>query len=182
MMHRCNVLSGLVLLLGMTPALAQSVNCAADEVLVPVKGKIFNNALQPGTTLGTVHMTLGHRQKMKCGLLGQGGAGPDGSVNFIHTIVCDDEIPHPFTGEIMHSQLTLNTSGLGNFQACPQDYPPGAASGSFQETSTPVAGMGRGIFTGVERGELQIEGEVNCLFTIDMKFKGGVCLKASPAL
>lgn len=178
-------LTGLGLFIGIAiqPLSAQPISCADDETPTHVSGKIYNSAVQPGVTLGTVHLHLGahkgEKHRMKCGILGQGATSPDGSANFIHTFVCDDQVIHPVSGESYHSQLTLNTSGFANFQACPAGYPPGSAYGTFEETSVPLPGTGRGIFENVERGEIHIKGTLNCLFAIDMKFKGEVCLKNS---
>lgn len=168
-------------LFGLLPNLAPAaVSCPAGELQVPVSGKILNNAVQPGTTLGTVHLTLGADKKtatsLKCGILGSGGVGPDGSINFVHTFVCDDQVSLA-PGLAVHSQLSLNTSGTANAQACPAGYfPPGATSGGFTETSTPIPGTGRGIFTNVTAGEINVDGTINCAFAIDMKFSGAVCL------
>lgn len=167
---------GLVMLSTLPILAAAEVSCEADEVLTPVSGKILNNAVQPGTTLGTVALALGAKTKLKCGILGSGGAGPDGSINFVHTFVCDDQVTVA-PGLAVHSQLTLNTSGTASAQACNTQYfPPGSTTGTFSETSTPIAGTGRGVFTGVERGEIHVDGTINCLFAIDMKFSGSVCL------
>lgn len=181
MNNKRNVLIGIGLLMtsALQPLAAQSVTCGDGETLTRVAGKIYNNAVQPGTTLGTVHLKLG-RKKMKCGILGQGAAGNDGSINFVHTFVCDDRVVFPPTGDTVHSQLTLNTTGFANAYACPEGYPQGSTSGTFEETSVPVPGTGRGVFTGVERGQVNIEGSINCLSAIDMKFTGAVCLKTSP--
>ncbi len=174
------IVIGMSMGLGVTfSAVAQPVSCAEGETLAPVSGKVFNNAVQPGMTLGTVHAKIG-TAKMKCGILGQGASGNDGSINYMHTFVCDDEVVFPPTGDTMHSQLTLNTTGVSNFQACGTNYPPGSAYGTFQEISVPVPGTGRGIFSGVQTGEVRIDGTINCLGTIDMKFTGAVCLKTAP--
>lgn len=165
------------LLAALQVASAHAVDCGDDEVGVPVTGKIFNNGVQPGLTLGTVHVSVGG-QKLKCGILGQGGSA-DGTINFVHTFVCDDQTVFLPTGDTIHSQLTLNTSGVADVRAClSPPYPLGSTEGTFTEVSVPVPGSGRGIFTGVERGEVVIEGTINCMFSIDMKFAGELCLKA----
>jgi len=168
--------AGLICAATLQPLVAQAVNCNDDEELTPVRGKIFNNAVQPGTTLGTARIRIGE-DRMKCGVLGQGAVGNDGSINFVHTLVCNDKVIFPLTGNIIHSQITLNTTGFANFQACPEGFPPGSAVGTFQETSTPMPGTGRGVFTNVERGEIHIDGAINCLASIDMKFTGAICMK-----
>ncbi|SFP44174.1 hypothetical protein SAMN05216419_100314 [Nitrosomonas cryotolerans] len=167
---------GLLVSVMLQPLIAQGAICNSDETLTPVKGKIFNNILQTGATLGTAHLNL-HKDKMKCGIFGQGAIVNNGSINFIHTFVCDDEVTSPLTGDTVHSQLTLNTTGFINLQSCPPDLPQTAISGTFEETSVPMPGTGRGIFTDVERGEIQIKGTINCLASIDMKFSGAICLK-----
>jgi len=180
MYNKRNILigAGLVMTSMLQPLAAQDITCEDGERLTRVSGKIFNNAVQPGTTLGTAHVKLG-KKKMKCGILGQGAAGDNGSINFVHTFVCDDKVEFPLTGDTIHSQLTLNTTGFANVQSC-EGFPPGSTYGTFEETSVPVPGTGRGVFADVERGEIQIKGTINCLFAIDMKFSGAVCLKTSP--
>ena len=168
--------AGLICATTLQPLIAQAVTCNDDEELTRVKGKIFNNAIQPGTTLGTARIKIGGK-KMKCGIMGQGAVGNDGSINFVHTLVCNDKIIFPQTGDIIHSQVTLNTTGFANFQACPDGFPPGSAVGTFQELSTPIPGTGRGLFAGVERGEIHINGTINCLAAIDMKLSGAICMK-----
>ncbi len=158
------------------PLAAQAVFCTDDEKLTRLTGKIFNNAVQPGTTLGTVNLKLG-RKWMKCGVLGQGAASSDGSLNFVHTIVCNDKVIFPLTGEIIHSQVTLNSTGFANVQACPAGFPPGSMSGTFQEKSKPIPGTGRGVFADIGRGVINLRGTINCLSTIDISFSGAVCLK-----
>jgi hypothetical protein len=176
------IAAGLFMATAVQPLAAQGITCAEGETLTPVSGKIFNNAVQAGTTLGTVHFTLGPARtgkKMKCGLLGLGGSG-DASLNFVHTLVCDDQVVFP-TGDIVHSQLTLTTTGTISAQPClSPPFPPGSITGAFTETSVPNPQIpGRGVFAGVERGVIQIQGTINCLFTIDMEFSGAVCLKNS---
>ena len=174
--HKMLATAGLLFAVTLQPLAAQAVTCNDNEELTPVRGKIFNNAVQPGTTLGTVRLKLGEK-RMKCGILGQGAVGNDGSINFVHTLVCNDKVIFPLTGDTIHSQVTLNTTGFANVQACPEGFPPGSTVGTFQETSVPIPGTGRGVFSDVERGEIQINGTINCLFTIDMSFSGAVCLK-----
>ncbi len=168
--------AGLICAATLQPLVAQAVSCNDDEELVRIKGKIFNNAIQPGTTLGTARIKIGD-DKMKCGIMGQGAVGNDGSINFIHTLVCNDKVIFPLTGDIIHSQISLNTTGFANFQACPDGFPPGSAVGTFQETSVPISGTGRGVFKNVERGEIHIHGTINCLAAIDMKLSGAICMR-----
>jgi len=70
--------------------LAFSASALAD--CVPVQGKIFNNAIDQGTTLGVVGLDgpKNHAVKLKCALVGsdQGASFPQ--LHFIHSISCDD--------------------------------------------------------------------------------------------
>lgn len=168
--------AGLICAATLQPLTAHAVTCNDDEKLTRVKGKIFNNAIRPGTTLGMARIKIDGK-KMRCGIMGQGAIGSDGSINFVHTLVCNDKVIFPQTGDIIHSQITLNTTGFANFQACPNGFPPGSAVGTFEETSTPIPGTGRGVFTNVERGEIHIHGTINCLAAIDMKLSGSICMK-----
>ncbi|WP_207063515.1 hypothetical protein [Motiliproteus sp. SC1-56] len=168
--------AALVLGLATMPLNAAPLQCGEDEHLTRAKGKILTNAVDPGTTLGTVHLIL-EKRRLKCGILGQGGAA-NGTANFIHTLVCDDAFESPLTGDVIHSQISLATSGVTNFQTCPPGFPPSSATGTFTETSTPIPGTGRGIFEGLATGNLEIEGTLNCLFSLDMEFEGAFCLKS----
>ncbi|MGB5338155.1 MAG: hypothetical protein WBO06_03565, partial [Gammaproteobacteria bacterium] len=71
-------------------------------------------------------------------------------------------------------------TGFANVQSCPEGYSPGSTYGTFEETSVPIPCTGRGVFAGGEHGDIQIQGTINCLFAIDMKFTGAVSLNASP--
>ena len=174
------------MLLGSThPVSAESDEQLCEDrgkTYTKVRGTILNNAVMPGTTLGTVHLRLGDKRnglKMKCGLLGQDQSGiGDQGITFLHTFVCDDQITDTGSGETLHSQLTVFTTGSGDFMACLPPFPAGAAYGSFHEVSTPVSGWGRGLFSGIleDEGEIRINGTINCLFAIDMEFEGWVCL------
>lgn len=141
---------------------------------ISVEGKIFNNAMGPGSTLGVAHVNFG-KEKFKCALRGVGkNAGPDsiGPLNFDHTIVCDDnagtfDLP-------VHSQLVLDTSGYPT--SIPTDCPiPGLQSFSFIEVSKPVPGSGTGRFQDVVDGKIAIKGTLYCSLAIDMKFSGQLC-------
>jgi hypothetical protein len=158
-------------------------SCPAGTTATAVKGKIFNNAVNLGATsgtLGTVQLEVGNGTKVKCGIIGTGGVGSDRSINFTHTLVCDDSllITNPATGqrETVHSQVTLNTTGTSAFQACNPSNPLGGSYGTFEETSVPVPATGRGIFQGVTAGRIAIDGTMNCQFAIDMKFQGEICM------
>ena len=152
--------------------------CPADTRPAAVKGKIFNNAVTPGMTLGTAHLKFANGKSLKCGILGNGSIGADGTLNFVHQLVCDDSlsVTNPYTGrpEIVHSQLTLNASGTGAFYACVPNVPQAGSYGSFDEISVPISG--RGMFQGVTAGRIVTEGTINCQFAIDMEFQGEVCL------
>ena len=178
-LKRASLVAAGLLALAVQPAMSE-VTCDVGETLVPVSGKALNNAVHPGMTLGVIHLNVGtgkNVEKIKCGLTGSGGVDANtGTIGFVHSFVCDDQVVFPMTGETVHSQLIMNTAGQSYMEACPDGYPPGAATGSFQETSVPIAGTGRGIFDGVERGEIHVDGTINCLFSIDMKFTGEVCL------
>lgn len=141
---------------------------------IPVEGKIFNNAMGPGGTLGIAHVIFA-REKFKCGLQGVGKhAGPDsiGPLNFDHTMVCDDnagtyDLP-------VHSQLVWDTSGYPT--SVPVDCAiPGLQSFSFIEVSKPVPGSGTGRFQDVVDGKIAIKGTLYCSLAIDMKFSGQLC-------
>jgi len=158
-------------------------SCPAGTTATSIKGKIFNNAVSPaGITLGTAHLEVDGHGKVKCGIMGNGGVGSDGSINFMHTLVCDDSllITNPATGqrEAVHSQITLNTTGTSAFQACNPSNPLGGSYGTFRETSVPMPGTGRGMFQGVTAGRVVIDGTMNCQFAIDMKFQGEICMSS----
>lgn len=167
---------GLIVLSGQAYA-----NCPEHTTSINVKGEMYNNVIELRTTLGTlpltlgtVHLAYGTNNKLKCGILGNGSVGQDGAISFIHTIVCDDKFSTGINNETIHSQLDLNTSGSGIFQLCDPTNPAGGVYGSFNETSVPL--FGRGIFQNVAGGAIEINGSINCQFSIDMKFKGYVCL------
>lgn len=159
----------------------------ATGVPVPVSGKITNNGQAPGagfTTLGVVALQLGERPRkpasMKCGIIGVDAATAEEPFAFTHTLSCDDSVPvdlsyYGLGTQMAHSQLTLDTYGdIFPEGSC---FPLPGNQLSFIEHSTPSAdNTGRGLFTGVTEGELTIEGTVNCLGSIDMKFDGYVCI------
>ena len=168
-----------------------AVDCTTG-VNVPVKGKILNNLQPPGaiSTLGSMELKLKDIGKMTCGLLGQPAVSnipPQvGGVAFTHTISCDDKVAvnHPLFGELTaHSQLTFDTQGqVFDIQFCNGVDATAGISASFIEVSTPQSVMGgstgRGLFTGVTEGEITIEGNINCVGSIDMKFSGEICLNS----
>jgi hypothetical protein len=165
-----------------------SIALAADEpkecqgTLVPVKGKIFNNALGPGDTLGVVALDLDtapKKTKIKCGLHGIAYFGDPDPGNplstlprFTHRMVCDDSVAIPGTSLTIHSQAILDTHFI--------EYVPGEYCGgsqfafSFKEISHGQSG--RGIFASNGGGTIVIEGTLSCSGAIDMKFSGIACL------
>jgi len=161
--------------------------CTPGSVPVPVSGKITNNGQVPGagfSTLGAVALQLGEKpgkvSRMKCGIIGVDAATAEEPFAFTHTLSCDDNVPvdlsyYGLGTQVAHSQLTLDTHGDISFEGSCAPLP--GSQLSFIEYSTPSAdNTGRGLFTGVTEGELTIEGTVNCLGSIDMKFDGYVCM------
>ena len=161
-------------------ALAFSASALAD--CVPVQGKIANNAIAEGTTLGVVALVYGpktHAVKLKCALVGadQGATFPQ--LHFIHSISCDDAESEPaydHSGNVpVHSRIVLETNGqAGPPQSNTQLF-------TFSESSVPIGG-GLGLFEGATGGQLDIHGAVykspadaSQLGSIDMTFQGNVC-------
>jgi hypothetical protein len=160
--------------------LAFSASALAD--CVPVQGKIANNAIAQGTTLGVVALVYGpknHAVKLKCALVGadQGAAFPQ--LHFIHSISCDDaesDLAYDASGTVpVHSRIVLNTNGqAGPPQTNTQLF-------TFSESSVPIGG-GLGLFEGATGGQLDIRGAVykspidaSQIGSIDMTFQGNVC-------
>jgi hypothetical protein len=160
--------------------LAFSASVFAD--CVPVQGKITNNAIAQGTTLGVVALVYGsknHAVKLKCALVGvdQGASFPQ--LHFIHSISCDDVESEPAYDESgnvpVHSRIVLNTDGqAGPPQSNTQLF-------TFSESSVPIGG-GLGLFEGATGGQLDIRGAVykspidaSQIGSIDMTFQGNVC-------
>jgi|GEM_PF-2382348 len=191
---------GSSLLLG--SAAYAEIACLDGADPLPVNGKITNNG-QPSngavgslSTLGVVAMRIGKKpnpvSKMKCGIIGvQAEPIQDQDpydqfipVAFTHTLSCDDSVDiylGPGLIQTAHSQLTLGTEGeieVAGF--CNGIDPSGGIYGSFIEDSSPIANTGRGIFTGVTEGKIVIEGDINCLGSIDMNFKGELCPAPAP--
>ena len=155
---------------------------------VPVRGSIINNAQNiPGldiSTLGIARVKLGKRPnvlaRMKCGIIGVSAATAEEPFAFTHTLSCNDDNTVYLGPDLglanAHSQLTLDTHGDLTIEGSCAPVSAGVY-GSFVEYSTPSAdNTGRGLFTGVTEGQLVIEGDINCLGSIDMKFKGYLCL------
>jgi hypothetical protein len=180
--------------LGFGTAISYADDCTSGYP-VQVSGKISNNGQAGGAfpTLGVVAMKVEGIGKMRCGIVSEdvptdeGNPLPPGVLAFTHTISCDDEVNVPGTSEIVHSQLTLSTVGsISNVGVCPPNYSlEGPFSFDFQEHSEPkntAWGMssGRGIFTGVTEGGIDIVGDASCFGTIDMKFDGHVCMQPTP--
>lgn len=127
-------------------------------------------------------MRLDDRKSLRCGIGGNGGIGPEATtISFIHNLVCDDSVlvTDPQTGKTdnIHSQITLNTSGRAALQACIPDVPQVGFYGTFTEISAPVSG--RGIFQGVTKGAVVIEGTINCQGAVNMKVRGELCLRTA---
>ena len=61
-----SVVVSLALLIGQTDA---SAACPDNTKRISVKGEIYNNAIAPGTTLGTAHIIYGKDNKRKCGVI-----------------------------------------------------------------------------------------------------------------
>ncbi len=155
---------------------------------VPVKGTIINNgqnAEEVGvSTLGVVKLKLGTRPnvlaRMKCGIIGVSAATETEPFAFTHTLSCNDDndvyLGPDFGFQNAHSQLTLDTHGDLTIAGSCAPISDGIY-GSFIEYSNPsAANTGRGLFTGVTEGELVIEGDINCLGSIDMSFQGYICM------
>ncbi|MBQ0719522.1 MAG: hypothetical protein KBT88_06080 [Gammaproteobacteria bacterium] len=164
----------------------------ADELCtngyaVPVKGTIINNGQAPDagfSTLGVVKLRVGKRPhvlaRMKCGIVGVSAATEAEPFAFTHTLSCNDDNAVYLGAELglqnAHSQLTLDTHGDLTVEGSCAPITNGIY-GSFIEYSSPSPdNTGRGLFTGVTEGELTIEGDINCLGSIDMSFEGYVCL------
>ena len=144
--------------------LVMPTGSSAQVVRTPVKGKIFNNLMADGRTLGVVALNLDD-EKIKCAIAGD-PLPPDAnfSIKFVHTVVCED-----------HSQISLLTQGnvTGFLQVCSPDF----AAFSFREVSFPdLTRPSKGLFAGATRGSLTITGTVNCQLEVDMKFEGYVYL------
>jgi hypothetical protein len=146
-------------------SLSLSQKCPAGSQPISVQGKIFNNLLFTGQTLGIVNLVFANQAKAKCGIIGN-SISPDprnpSPLNFEHTVVCDD-----------HSELWLTTRGnFTGISACPN----GVSSFSFVEVSTPnISRPHKGLFEDITGGQLTIIGTVNCELEIDMKFNGYTC-------
>jgi hypothetical protein len=169
---------------------AASIALAGDEpkeclgTLVSVQGKISNNALGPGDTLGVVDLNLDKTpknatKKMKCGLHGiayfrdPDPADPLSALpRFTHRMVCDDTAAIPGTSLTIHSQAIFDTHFI--------EYVPGQFCGgsqfafSFKEIS--YGQSGRGIFAPGGGGTIGIQGTFSCSGAIDMNFAGTACL------
>lgn len=129
--------------------LVMLTSSSAQVLNTPVKGKIFNNLMDDGRTLGVVALNL-DGEKIKCAIVGD-PLPPDVnfSIKFVHTVVCED-----------HSQVSFLTQGnvTGVLQICPGGFP----AISFLEVSTDLTRPSKGLFEGVTGGSLTIKGTVNC--------------------
>lgn len=169
-------------------AFCYHIALAADEpkeclgTLVPVQGKIFNNALGPGETLGVIHLnlkTVPRETKIKCGLNGVSYFGEQDPANplsalprFTHRMVCDDIVAIPGSSYTIHSQGILDTHFIDYVQE--EDCGGSKFSFTFKEISYPQSG--RGIFAPGGGGTIVIEGNFSCSGLIDMTFSGDACL------
>jgi hypothetical protein len=180
MFNKTNSLSAVVLsVLAMFAGQVNAASCPSDTRRTEVRGEIKSNAISAGTTVGIAHVRLEDRKSLRCGIVGNGGIGPDATtISYIDHVVCDDDVlvTDPQTGktDIVHSQVTLTGSGRAALEACIPDVPQAGFYGTFTEVKTPV--FGRGIFQGVTKGSVVIEGTINCQGVTSMKFRGEVCL------
>ena len=176
-------ISTALLILGTGAAIAADEPKECLGTLVSAKGKILNNALSPGDTLGVVHLKLKatpEKIKMKCGVHGIAYFGDQDPTNplsflprFTHRIVCNDTVAVPGTNDTIHSQAILDSHFAQYIPG--QDCGNSTNAASFKEISFPQSG--RGVFAEKGGGALEIEGEVLCSGAINMKFSGQVCLK-----
>ena len=149
---------------------ATANSCPVGTSARAVEGKIFDQLTITGT-LGVVHLQVGEKTKVKCGMAGSGGVGPYGAILYEHSLVCDDSVQSA-NGDSIHSQITLNTTGTSALQACGSQ--PGF-QGTFREVSVPEPASGRGMFHGVQGGRIVIDGTINCGQAINAKFSGYFC-------
>lgn len=152
-----------------TPAFAQST-------CVPVQGKITNNFIANGGTLGVVALKYGEKKdsvSLKCALVGQPQALPPGTdAAFIHIISCDDKIAT--AAGPLHSSIYLYTTGT---VLPPSPAVPGQVA-TFEENSIPLPGgpAPTGLFAGANaQSALQVQGAIYATGAIDMKFVGQIC-------
>ena len=158
-------------------------SAVALDLCVPVQGKITNNFIAAGNTLGVVAMEYGAKNsaaKFKCALVGVPQPATPPAVHFIHSISCDDVISIPAgdgSGDVpVHSSIVMETNGTMLPPQTPLEL------FRFQERSVPIVGSGaRGRFHGVIGGQLLVEGIVykspvdGVPGSIDMKFTGEAC-------
>jgi hypothetical protein len=140
--------------------LVMPTSSSAQVFYTPVKGKIFNNLMDDGRTLGVVALNL-DGEKIKCAIVGD-PLPPEAnfSIKFVHTVVCED-----------HSQVSFLTQGnvTGVLQVCPSGF----VAFSFLEVSTPdLTRPSKGLFKEITGGSLTITGTVNCQLEVDMTFQG----------
>lgn len=162
--------------------------CATGSYPVAVKGNIINNGQNVEevgvSTLGVVKLKLGRKHRvlarMTCGIIGVSAATESEPFAFTHTLSCTDNntiyLGPDFGFQNAHSQLTLDTYGDLFVEGSCAPISDGI-HGTFVEYSSPSANnTGRGIFTDVTEGEIVIEGDINCLGSIDMTFQGYICM------
>ena len=155
---------------------AEERPCVAPGRLVPIAGKVLNNSVGTGESLGTLHGTIDGSRKLKCGIHGKPFFNPDGSfAGFTHSLVCDDTVIAENGVDTIHSQVV----SISRFIAPPSFRSCGIPGldlnyGAFREISEPQSG--RGIFSPSGGGRLLIDGVVNCAGAIDMNFAGEICV------
>lgn len=172
---QCTAVAVAIFVIGSGTASADELPCLRPGKLIPISGKIFNNALGPADTLGTLVANL-DGTKLKCGLHGKAYFNADSTFGgFTHTLVCDDSVPAENRVDTIHTQAVSLTrfDGAPNFASCGI---PGVdlQYGSFREISEPQSG--RGILSPTGGGRLAIEGTINCAGAVDMKYTGHVCV------
>jgi hypothetical protein len=135
---------------------------AGTPAVSAVSGEASANSVNATMTIGSVQLKLltrGERTvKLTCGLLGQlQGQNDDGSLQFQHTVACDD-----------HSVFVLLTHTVVTPQSACTTRP--GIVGTFREDSI-VQGVD-GPYTGAT-GQLTIAGTLNCGFN-DMQITGTI--------
>lgn len=149
--------------------------CQAPAELMGISGKIFNNQIAPGETLGVGSAVLARSATLNCSLQGRAFFENGAFAGFRHTIVCGDRYKLA-DGDTVHSQIDALSffEGMPAFQSCGI---PGVDPeyGSFREISYPQSGRGR--FSPTGGGRLFIEGTVNCAGAVEIKYSGEVCVR-----
>jgi hypothetical protein len=127
---------------------------AAQPAGVTIQGDAHTISLSPTSTLGSANIrlktALGPEVRLQCGILGvlQGVNSNDGSLNFIHTVTCDDR-----------SVFILNTHTVISPQ--PGTCSNGGIKATFHETSVLVGFAGPYANA---TGNVTIDGTIDCGF------------------